>query len=268
MFKFSIFTNEITRKYRGLLIWGLSILGYSLLMVAFADSIISQAEGLKAFLDALGPGILALVGSDAETFTTFAGYYVGEFATFGLLLSAIYAAFVGANAVGKEIRDRSLALVKTRPTSRSSIFISKYLANASMFIFGYFIIALINYIAALLFVSSAEFGIDLFINVFVSMAIFTLLFYTIGFSAAIFVGDNMAIGIGAGLSIMGLMLNFVKSIKEVPEQVQYLNPFFYIDLGLLSRNDGLSSGLIVLLIITVIAFGLGLWQFNRRDLHI
>lgn len=268
MFNVHIFINEIQRKYRGVGFWVIGMMLYSFMMILLFDSFADQLEEMVSVFGDLYEGILAAFSSSAESLATFEGFFSVEYISFGLIIGAIYGAYLGVSTVGKEISNKTIAFLLSKPVSRLSTYISKFLGIAAALAVGSVILCISNVVGVEVLSSKAEVAPEFFITIYAALYFYILFFVALGQGLAVVIGDGKALGISVALSVGAIMLNFMRSIDSIPNEIQYLNPQYYVDVERIGETSSLPPSAWLLLVgAIVITLGGALW-YKRRDVNV
>ncbi len=263
----SIALKTIRDRLRSLIWWIVAIVVYSMFVAAFWPVLADQQEQFTTLLQAYPEGLLNIfgVGSIEEMFTP-AGFLSTEaFGWLVPLLFSIYATTMGTQLIAGEEEANTLDLLLSNPISRTRVAIEKWIG---------------------MLVVTAILTVALFASIVAAGAIFNLGIPTSHYAAACFqamllglVFGSIAFAIGAlggkrglilgavaAFAVASFLINSLRDLADWLAKVSYASPFYYYDSNkpLINGVDWINVA--VLAAIALVATGVALFAFPRRDI--
>lgn len=255
----------LRQQRRALVGWALAMAGVSAIYVSFYPLMGDTGE-LQALIDGMPEALVVAMGYDA--IGTPAGYL--ESTIYGLLapiLLLVFAVALGARLVGGEEEAGLLELEASAPVSRARAVLERYLA----------LLAGVVWLAAVTGVTTAALVVTLDMDVALSgiaaatvgLGLLVLAFGTVTFAVGAATGRRgIALGIGAGVATASFVANGLAPMLEDGAWLERLTPFaWYLGSDPLVEGLGL-AGSLALFGLTVVALGLALVAYERRDLGV
>lgn len=263
----NVLLKSLRDQQRPLLWWGLSIVGFSLMMGAFYPSIRAEGEKFQDLVESYPPAFRAFFG-DLNDFTTPEGFLSSEMFSFMVpLLFLIYVIGRAADAIAGEEERGSLDVLLAHPVTRTGALLQKAGAVALGALVLGFATWLGLFVAGLLFDMRVPFW-----NLVSAVLLATLLALTFG-ALALAVASwrgrkGMAVGVAAGAAAVAFLLDGLAGLTPALEGVEPASPFYWY-----SRASALRDGLdpasaLVLAVVPLALVALSAWLFERRDLGV
>ncbi len=260
----NVFAKSVWDRKRTILWWAI---GASALIswVSFTYPIMRDSEAMLQFIEDFPPEMLAVFGIDPATYLTGAGFLQAQFYTmFGPLMIIGLAISLAVGATASEEKNGTMDMLLSAPISRTSVMIQK--AGVVEVLVAIVVAAL----TAVLLIFNVALDMGLAIeNVLaanVSLWMLGLVFGGVTLVAGAFTGKpSTATGVGVLLAILSWFANaFVAlfSWLEIPSKV---SPFTWYLEGPPLLN-GWNTGLLWLIIATVMLAIAAILIFNRRDI--
>lgn len=261
----NVFFRELKAYRISMAIW---IVSLSLLLVTFLSlypSFSNDVESMKKILANLPPMIKSGIGFSMDTFFSIYGF-VAYLLTFAMLAGSIQAMNLGVNIFSKEENGKTADFLITKPISRTSIFVSKFLA-------AFFILLITNIyfcsvaVVMSVIVSVGDFNLGTLILVLFKMGLVQLIFLAVGVLTALLIRkikSSIAVSLPVvfGLFATG-MIGAILDINEV----KYLSPFKFFDAEYIINNNSYEIGFLMIeLAIVVIATTISFIMFIKKDI--
>jgi ABC-2 type transport system permease protein len=255
--------NALKNQRRSLTYWSLAYAG----VVAMYAGLYPFVEGmdLGAMADKLPEGLSRAMGYDQ--IGTASGYVSSS--VFGLLGPAILSVFgvgLGSRLIAGEEEEGTLELELTGPSSRTQIYLQRFLALA-MSLVG---LVLVGFVTVIVVSEVADLGIAMgpMALMCVALWLFATSISSVAFAAGAATGRRaVGMGVAAALTVTSFMFNAIgPSIGR--DWMTQLSPWsWYIqDSPLLGDANFVSMGLLAVL--GVVAAAVGLAPFAKRDLMV
>ena len=221
--------------------------------------------GLEELFKSIPKIVQAVFGMVGVDIMTFGGYYA-VLAQYGLIITALYAVFLGNGAVSRESVDQTYEFVFTKPRTRSNILLHKLAVNG--------IYLVVYCVLSFLFSLSAATTLHLKEDVSGTIALYSvdallvgLVFFGISamFAASL---EHTEHGARAGniLVLVTFAVGVVYDMMDHGEAVRFFTPFkYFIPTEMLENNlNPLFSVLCVVL--SAAALVIAFRAFEKRDL--
>lgn len=254
----------LREQRRSHVMWSVALAAVSALYMAFYPSMAN--EDMEALIAGL-PEALS-VGMGWDRIATGAGYL--ESTVYGLLAPALLLVFAishGARLLAGEEEAGTLELESTAPVGRRSLLLQRFTALTV----GLAILVAALAGVTLLLAPALDMGIDAGNILAASLGLWLLVLAmgTVTFAVGAATGRRgTALSVGSALAVGSYMANAIAPMAEGAEWLEAVSPFSWYLGGdpLTSGVDPLGYGLLVVL--TVVAIGVGLAAFDRRDLGV
>ena len=262
----NVFKKEMKANIKSLIIWCCAqvfiIFAGMMKYQGFADS---QVD-VNALFAAFPQEIMVVFGIGSVDITKVAGFYSVFFLYF-MLLAAVHAVMFGAVVVSKEERDHCADFVYTKPVRRFQVISPKLLAG----VINILIFNMVTFAASVFFIAQHNNGDGLIDKVSLTMlALFILQLFFLALGAlfgSILKNTKRATAAASGLVMGFFILSVVVDLYDKLAFLKILTPFKYFEGASLMINDQLSfNSAAILLIVSLVFFGLTFVAFNRRDL--
>jgi ABC-2 type transport system permease protein len=253
----------LRERRRSLVLWSVAVGAISAMYVSFWPAM-GEAGEMEAFIDNMPEQLVTALGYDV--ISTPSGYL--ESTVFGLLapiLLLVLAIGAGARLVGGEEEDGTLELELAHPVARRRVVAERALALVLMLVTTVAVVAAVT----VLLVATLDMDVATMDVVATSTG---LLLLVVGFGLlALAVGAatgrrGIALGVSAGLAVIAYVADAVAPLVEWGGALRAASPFSWY-LGADPLTTGWDpGGLAALVALSVVAVGLALATFDRRDL--
>ncbi len=265
----NVFWKSLRDRRRAFLWWTAGMFGYILLSASVYPFVEEQGEQLAPLLENMPKEMLALFGVDnPNAIFTAAGYLNSR--TFGWVVPVVfslYAAALGARALGGEEESGTMDLLLANPVTRRRLAGEKFIAVSVV------VLGLSAVLLASLLIWSAIFGLGIAADFFAAACLgAALLGLVFGSLALALNGWGMsrggAMGVVSGVAVGSFLLSSLGSLADWLEVRRRLSPFFYYSASkpLLAGFD--AANLAVLAVTAVALAAIGVWGFTRRDVGV
>jgi len=262
----SVFAKTLREHRRALVGWALGLVGVALMYSAFYPSIVDNAGPITSYLKTLPQTFQrAFLGSDVD-FVTPGGYLQTElFGFFGPILMLVFAIGTGARAIAGEEEHGSLDLLLSTPLPRSRVVRDKALALVA----GAAILMVIVWVALL--VIGPPFDLSPGIaNVGAACLMLFLLavaFGTIALAAGAATGQRArAVAIAAATAAAMWILDVLAPSVDAIAWLQKVSLFYYYDENTPVKRGLVPLNVLVLVVVSAVAYAIAISTFERRDL--
>jgi len=263
----SIFAKGIRDQRRSLLAWVVGIAAYAALLCAVYPAVQRSAGSLNQYLQNLPSAFRdAFLGGSVD-FSSPAGFIDTELFSFmGPILILVFAVGFGARAVAGEEEAGTLDIVLAYPVSRRSVILQKFAVLIVMVV----VFTLALFVSMVIGTQAAGMGVapGRLLQASVLLGLLGLLFGAVAFVAAAASGRRVVgISAGGGLAWVFYLMNALGQLVHSIDSVRVASPFYYYG-GAAPLARGLdAANVTVFLVVTVLALGVALVAFQRRDLQ-
>ncbi|MCB0075787.1 MAG: ABC transporter permease subunit [Anaerolineales bacterium] len=255
------------RRYRGQILgWGIGFALFSLLMVAFYDSVVAMGDKLTQVMESLPPQLQALMGGSLDSIATPAGYLSTKYLALLPVLGGIFAVLAGSGMIADDEERGTLDLIAAHPISRTALFSARFMALtlAIALILTLLWLGLVGAARAFAFPATA---------LQMSLPILSLFGFLLLFAALALLLAELLPSRRIAASLAGALLvlsYFLSSMGEVTDRVDWATPFSpysYFQSG--DAMNGLNVAWLSGLIGVALLCALMAWQrFLRRDIRV
>lgn len=238
--------------------------GLGLFAMLFAALHESFASDITDFADALPAGMTAIFGDLAAAATPAGFLNVELYSLFLPFAVAITGIVFGAKAIGKEEEDGTLELLLASPISRYAIAAHKLLAIYCALA----IVAFSAYVGVLIGTVLFTFPVAMADVALASLSVFLcgLVYAAVAFCGQAVTGKvRWGVGLGAGALVVTYAAYVLAGLIDGLENIQYLSPFYYMDVAAVLQGDGQVWHFIVLAVVSIMVNIVGSVAFSRRD---
>lgn len=252
-----------------LAVYCVSALAFAWLYVAMFPSLKNQMGSYDEIIKAFPKGMMEAMGISNLNIGNFASFFGAEHLSMVWPLMAIILAISYAGkALAGGIESGTIGLELSQPISRSSLYVSKYLAGliaVTMFtgitLLGVIPLAQLNAI-------QVEF--DRWVQLTGMAWLFVAAIYSLAYAfSAIFSERSRVYGVTAGILLVMYVARIVASLQDSLDWLRYSSYFYYFEGAKILTEGTISvTGLIVFASTVVAAIILGLLWWNRRDMAV
>lgn len=244
----TLFKRDFKKNFKGLLIWGLSIILLLLLMLQQFKSTGSAIDA-NSYSDAFKKAM----GMNKIDLSTLIGYYSIKASILVTLFGSIYAAILSSSII---IKDEFLL---SKPINRINIVIEKMLVVTVN-------ILILNAATALVL---AAFSTDkTILPICLSQFMLQMAFGTAGFLVSVIkIKSKSVLSVPLGMVLLTYTISLVYGMSEKLDGLKYLSPFYYMNSQDIISNGYISifNILIISAIIVICTFS-SIIIYKRRDL--
>jgi ABC-2 type transport system permease protein len=245
--------------------WCVAMLLLSISTMAFYPSIEKNNADMQNMLDRMPQGIKAMIGGEIDL-TSVKGYVsLRAFGFFYPFLMLAFAVNYGASLIGSEEENKTFKLLLSMPIPRWRVVLEKY---AALVVFT-LIVLLVSYLGFI--VGAILVGVDHYspgdlLAGTMNMFPLTLFFASLALAlTGLRNGRGLALGGVLGLAAVTFLITSLAETATMPAWMNKLSPWYYYN-GANVLREGFEIGHIaLLLVLSVILVGLGVWGFERRD---
>ncbi len=264
-----IYKREIRDKVKSITFWSLIWVSLSVMVILVYPVIRDNADELISLVEVLPPELFSAFGSSASALATIPGYFNSQFTVIYLFAVAIYASFWGTGLIAKGIEDRTLVFLLSKPLSRFSIGISKFMAAASGLVITNALIIVVSALCFLLVEPFSNIPFDYFAKLILVTSVWSVFILALSYLVSVTLNSMASLATVIAIAIMTFVINSIYLLEGVPELMKYMNLFYYLAIDSLGVNGQINMLYVLLILLaTVVLFLLGNVYFSRRDIDI
>lgn len=262
----ALFTKELKRNRKNMLIWTAIVLGFTLLIQSIYPSFAEMGENMATLMDSMPEEFAKAFGMDENTWSSINGFYSTYYGIYITLLMGIFTASTGATIIGKEERDGTAEFLLAQPISRGTVAGTKLAVLGALFLLVYFTQT------AVAVVGMQVFGGDFDWSPFIAMHVhgfFLVAFFT---SVGVLMGSFFSVKLNFMGPVVGMIFGtyFLNAVSQAADGVEYLgyfSPYHYMPLMLeqgqleVNMQACLGFALVSALFLTV-----GYWRYLKKDI--
>lgn len=264
----NIFTFELKKYLKSVLIWSISIVALVIMFMSFYPSFAKDATLMEKILENYPEEMLKAFGMDSEvSLSTVLGYFTFVFAFIQLVI-AMQASNYGFAFLSIEERELTADFLLTKPVSRTDIIISKVLAVLSALLITDILIAIGIFMSVGLFNGGNPYDNSIVLLLILTIPLFQLFFISIGMLISVSIRKvKNVLSFSVGISFALYILNALKNIIG-GDLLGFITPFHYFDSIYIVKNGSFDySMLYVDLAIVVVSISVAYYRYLKRDIY-
>ncbi len=262
-----MFLRELKVNFKSFLIWAIVSIFLFLIVFLVYPSIISSDEmgNLNEMMQMFPEELLKAFNMDISSIDTAYGWLKSEGFVFILLIVGCYAGILGSNIILKEESDKTIEYLGTLPISRTKIVLSKTFAGLIYIVGLVMVIGLFNLLGLTV---SGEFDVVQYLLLSITPLLPALVvFFVCMFIATFLNKTKKMLGISLGLVIGSYLLHTLSGMSKSVVFIKYFSVFTLADLRNVIINVRINPIMIIITIISSIAFlGLVIYRYNKKSL--
>lgn len=264
----NIYKFEIKGYFRTLWIWVLSLLALLLMYMAFYPVMSDDAQMMDKILEHYPEELLKAFGMGGSiSLATVFGFFTFTF-VFVQLCLAVQSAYYGFNFLSIEERELTADFLYSKPVTRRSVFIQKYLAALTALIISDIAVWIGSFLAIEIFRGDNTYEINNLLILLVSIPIFQLFFFSIGLIVTtVSKKISSVISYAMALSFGLYILNAIRSIVG-GELLGMISPYYYFEPGYILTHGKLNFKLTLIAVAVILISNIiGYRLYMKRNIH-
>lgn len=264
-----IYFRELIRNRNSLIIWSLTMLGFSAMMMAFFPTIAGEADKMEEYLSLLPETMKSIFNLDKLSMSNIVGYYATETYIFVNLLGSIYSMFLASSIISKEENDKTIEFLLAKPVKRTTIVTSKALCVLTNILLFNLSLTIFNYLMFEIY-KTEDYSLTAFLLLSVGPLLLHLTFATIGLLISVFVQKTKAVySISIGVILGTYFISIISSLSEKVQNLKYLSPFKYVDSAQLAIEEKISGiYLLIMAVIIILSVTATYMLYKKKDITI
>jgi len=264
----NIMWYEFKKHLKTLWIWVISIITQLVVFMAFYPVLAEDTALMDLFLEHYPEELLQAFGMGGElSLATVAGFFAFSF-TLAQLTLAVQSAYYGFRFVSVEESELTADFLYSKPVSRGSIVLMKYLAVALIFLLTNIGVVFGSFLSIEWFKGSALYDIWPIISMLLTVPIFQMVFFSLGFLVTVLTKKMTAVtGAAVGVAFVLYILNALRRIVG-GELLGIISPYYHFDPNYILAAGKWDPCLTMLSVLFVVAANIvALSLFLKRDIH-
>ncbi|MBN2268100.1 MAG: ABC transporter permease subunit [Acholeplasmataceae bacterium] len=263
----TLFKATLKANYKVLIIIFLILMMYSSIIIGMYDP--SSMEAWDAMLSLLPESLLKAMNFTMDE-ASFLGYIAGYYYGFIIVMfPLIYIAIIGQRMIARYVDTGSMSFLLATPNTRKKIATTQglYLFVSTMVLLILTALMILIF-GILMFRGELSIGRFIILNLNV-IALFVLLSGIAFLASAAFNEVRLAVSIGAGIPFGFFIVEMLSGVSEDLSFLRYFTPFTLFNTSKILASDSivwLHMG--VLVILGLICYIVGVYIFDKKDLHI
>lgn len=264
----NIYKFELKGYFRTLWIWIFSVIALLIMYMAFYPIMSDDAQMMDKILENYPEELLKAFGMGGNiSFATVLGYFTFTF-VFVQLCLAVQSAYYGFNFLSVEERELTADFLYSKPVTRRSIFIQKYLAAVTALLLSDIAVWIGSFLAIEIFRGDNNYEMSYLLILLASIPIFQLFFFSIGLIVTtISKKISSVISYAMALSFGLYILNAIRSIVG-GELLGMISPYYYFEPGYILTHGELNLRLTIIAVAVILISNIiGYRLYLKRNIH-
>ncbi|MFA7108622.1 MAG: ABC transporter permease subunit [Sphaerochaetaceae bacterium] len=265
----NVYKYEFKTNFKTVLIWLISLMIVSWVLIVFYQSAILDIQEFNKFLSGYSEDLLKALQFDFSNLFSFENYFSGIILYINLCL-AIEASILSFSIFTKELKLKLSDYLYSKPLTRSSILFQKFMAGLSLLVLEFLFLLAFNLVVANTLIPEVEL-VKLSI-VDLSMFFVLIVFYSFSFFLSCIMKNWKNPNIrGIEITMIFFMFKIINNIGssgDFVDYLKYISFFDYSDPRVLALNNFYSiENLCLILAIVVLSLIFGFSIFKRKNLQ-
>lgn len=254
----NVFRQEVAFARTLSIVWAFVLIGLSLMYAAIYPTFAHDASAMRDVFAHIPEQVRAVLSIDVNAMLTFLGFFAITFTNLSLF-GSIYAMYTGLSIFSREARNKTTDFLLTKPRTRSSIFIEKFLAGFTLVVIVWIVLTVVTFALAKIF-GAGDFSVTRYFMMMAGLLMTQVWFYAAGIATSQLVGKVKAV-ISPTLTVTFgfFMVGVVGSIVGV-HALRYLSPFKYVDYVQLATGHQYAASYLIAGAVGVVAFVIISWR--------
>lgn len=262
----NIFWHELSAYRKSIVIWACSMSLLAIVYIFLFKGLGSDIENFKMFLNNMPDVVKKSFNILVDSISTLEGFYSFIF-SFVVLCGAIQAMNLGTAILSKEVREKTVDFLLTKPVSRLRILTFKLLAAFVVLVITNIIYQVLTTLVAVTVVD--VFRLKIFFMISLTLFFVQLIFLAVGILISVIVGKvNSVISVSLstvfGFYILGSLGSFLGE-----EKVRYFSPFRYFDATYIIQHAAYETSFVIIGISVMAATIISSYLiYSKKDMHV
>lgn len=263
----NIFLHELKTYRKSTILWTISLVVVVSISFSLFPSFSRDIDKIKNLFEAFPEPIRIGMGISLDSFANILGYYSFPF-SFVVLIGSIQAMNLGMSIVSKEVHEKTVDFLLTKPIKRIQILTYKILAVIiSLVITNVIYITATNITASV--VKRDDYSFKIFFMISITLLFVQLIFMSLGVIISVILPKiKSVLPISLATVFIFYFISFLSS-TTADDMIRYITPFKYFDPVYIIENGAYEiSFIIISLVIIVIAIISSYVIYDKKDIHV
>lgn len=261
-----IFTFEVRRNLKIYSIWTFVWILIILGLLPFYDTFSSGSTDFGEIFQQLPDAFKVAFNINENTLSSITGYINTEMIEILILSASIFGVFVGVRSIGKEISNKSIHFLISKPVGRNSLYYAKFFNHLTLTIISNSIIFLFLSLSVQIFTDSTV-PYEYINWAFIIISLYQLFYLSLGFTLGVLIDDGPAIGVGVLIVVATFMINIISKLSSDMQFLRFITPYNYLELTPLLNGEQISTDeKQFIFFVSVIILIVGAMIFYRKDI--
>lgn len=174
----NVLRRELVMLRTSALLWALALSGVVLMYLSIYPTFAHDAQLTKELFNNFPPAFRAAFSINVDTLLSFLGFFAFTFTNITLIAS-VHATYTGVTLLSRESRSKTTDFLLSKPRSRTSIFLQKFLAGLIIIVLTWLVLVAVSFGLAKAFGAGAFSGRN-FMLLMGALLMLQLWFYVAG----------------------------------------------------------------------------------------
>lgn len=259
----TLFKHELKRGALSLLIWTAAIAGFLGLCVLIYPQMAAQMSDVTNMFANMG-AFSAAFGMDRLNFGELLGFFAVECGNILGIGGALFAAFLGIQALAREEKEKTADFLLTHPLSRRRVITEKLVAILCQLLILNAAAVAVTALTVTIIGEKAD--VEAFALLFLANFLMQVELASITFGISAFLRRN-GLGIGIGLAALSYFMNILANLVEKTKFLKYFTPFGFADSSSVVIHRALTGQyLAVGMAFAALGIAAAYWKYQRKDI--
>lgn len=261
-----LFLRELDRNKKYFIIWTISLVGSSILMMMlFPYMEKNMSDLVGSMMTSMPEGMINALNLQLD-FSKVLPFFAYLF-QYILLFSSIYAMQFGAGILSREEGEKTVEFLMAKPVTRTGIITSK-LSCLIFYLLVFNVIFTVSDYIAFVAITKQEFSIQLFLLMHLGQLFLQLVFAMLGLFISVFVTKTATIfPLTIGIVLGMYFISIVSGISEELEKLKYITPFEYMNPADMIQTEQIEPVYIMIICAVTLISAVGTYVFyNKKDI--
>ena len=266
MINSNIIRQEFKMHRRSIISWSLALFGIIVVFMAFFQVFAEEAVLMSKLMDNFPKELRTAFGINETDLSTILGYFSFIFLFIQLCL-AVQASNYGVGLVSIEENELTADFLLTKPVSRLTILLSKFLAACASLMLTNLVVWVVSFFSIEFNQANQPYEPTTLLLLLLSLVIFEFFFLALGMTISLLVKRvRSVIPFSLALAFGAYVLNAFGSIFG-DVKLELITPFKHLDPGYIIQNGNFNTPLTIANIaISIFCVAISIWLYLHRDI--
>lgn len=257
---------EIFRQLKNALVFSVVWSMMIVLFMSLYDTIKASSDQLSQLYASFPKGLLDAFGKGQSSLTSLDGYFANQITIYLFITGSIFAIFLVVGTLAREIENKNIIFLLSKPISRASIYFTKLTAIVGGLALTNVILFAVTVLAIKLLTSEPNLDIKFIILNYLAIWMMEILFVGIAALISMLFGSGKATGFGSMLVLFSYLINVMSALAEQVNFLKYLSFNHYLDPALLNTQRVLQPESIFIPLLGIVLILVAYRIFQRKDI--